>query len=133
MWYVEVVKFAQIVFTVITLCHEDLIYSVQVEFSDGQSASTIVLTVKDDGIPEMEETSLVTLTAVVDTGSDRQDRGAHIGMSEGFYGNNKLGIMKYFHYSIHWTAMLLLQFLVLLNSWGSNILTRSLYLAWLRG
>ena len=52
----------------------------QVVFADGQSASTIILTVKDDDIPELEESSHITLAEVVKSGSDRTDRGAVIGL-----------------------------------------------------
>ena len=50
----------------------------KVEFADGQSAATIVLNVKDDGIPEVDEISSLTLTQILDD-QGQSDNGAKLG------------------------------------------------------
>ena len=52
----------------------------QVEFADHQSVATITITIKDDSEPEGDETSLITLVEVVESGTGLAQRGAVIGM-----------------------------------------------------
>lgn len=49
------------------------------EFADGQSAATISITVRDDDVSEIDETSLITLVEVEDAGTAEAGRGAQIG------------------------------------------------------
>ena len=51
----------------------------QVEFADGQSAATITITIRDDTLPEIDETTLITLTDIVEPGTDLPGKGAVIG------------------------------------------------------
>ena len=51
----------------------------QVEFADGQSVATITITIRDDTLPEIDETTLITLTDIVEPGTDLPGKGAVIG------------------------------------------------------
>ncbi|XP_071506649.1 adhesion G-protein coupled receptor V1-like [Diadema antillarum] len=50
----------------------------QIEFLDGASTAPLVLTILADDLPELDETSTITLTRVVNPGTARTDRGAVI-------------------------------------------------------
>ena len=52
---------------------------IQVEFADGQSVATITITIRDDTLPEIDETSLITLTEVLEPGTNLPGKGAIIG------------------------------------------------------
>ena len=56
------------------------------EFADGQSVTTISITVRDDGIPEQDETSLITLTTILEGGTSLRDRAAVIGAQKPLIG-----------------------------------------------
>lgn len=49
------------------------------EFANGQSVSTISLTIKDDDVAELSEVTFIQLVAVVNAGTDLPSRGAFIG------------------------------------------------------
>ena len=55
------------------------LFSHQVEFADGQSAASIAITIRDDPIPELDETTLITLVEVIEPGTVLKGRGAVIG------------------------------------------------------
>lgn len=52
---------------------------IQIEFAEGQSVSTISLTVRDDDIAELQEVTYIQLTEVMETGTSLPGRGALIG------------------------------------------------------
>ena len=49
------------------------------ELADGQSAATLTLVIHDDGLPEADEVSVVTLVEIVEGGSSLEGRGASLG------------------------------------------------------
>ena len=53
--------------------------SLQVELAEGQSVSTISITVRDDDIAELQEVTYIQLTEIVETGTSLPGRGAQIG------------------------------------------------------
>ena len=53
----------------------------QIEFPEGQAFATITLTVRDDDIAELQETTYIQLTQVVQSGTTLPGRGAYIGKS----------------------------------------------------
>ena len=56
-----------------------MILLLQVEFADDQSIATITITIRDDTLPEVDETSLITLTEVIEPGTHLPGRGAIVG------------------------------------------------------
>lgn len=52
----------------------------KIEFATGQSVATISLTIRDDDVAELQETTYIHLTQVVETGTSLPGRGAQIGM-----------------------------------------------------
>ena len=51
----------------------------QVEFADGQTVATITITIRDDTLPEIDETTLITLTEIIEPGTNLPGKGAIIG------------------------------------------------------
>lgn len=52
----------------------------QVAFADGQAIATISLTIRDDTQAEIDETSLITLTDVIEPGTILPNKGAVLGV-----------------------------------------------------
>ena len=57
----------------------DTTLMIQVEFADGQSVATITITIRDDTLPEIDETTLITLIEVLEPGTNLPGKGAIIG------------------------------------------------------
>ena len=57
----------------------DTTLMIQVEFADGQSVATITITIRDDTLPEIDETKLITLIEVLEPGTNLLGKGAIIG------------------------------------------------------
>ncbi|XP_030832667.1 adhesion G-protein coupled receptor V1 isoform X3 [Strongylocentrotus purpuratus] len=53
----------------------------QIEFLDGVSTAPLVITILADDIPELDETSTIRLTRIINPGTTRTDRGATISSS----------------------------------------------------
>ncbi len=51
----------------------------QVEFADGQTVATITITIRDDTQAEVDERSVITLTEILEPGTDLPGKGAVIG------------------------------------------------------
>ncbi len=51
----------------------------KVEFAHHQTVATITVFIRDDSLPEVDETTLITLNRIVESGTDLPGRGAVVG------------------------------------------------------